>query len=280
MANIALCVGDTGHASTSNAVSMLTAMGHSVVTYNESSVTLAQLNSADLICWLRSAANTVTSGLNNIKTAFDAGKPILFASKGGQTPNTIEPEIKQGLFLDFCSDQGTRDVSVSIIETGVGEYFLQTSTSFWYFIEQSKIVNSAAVLATYTDISGNIIRIASAFCYKGQLNRIGNPFPANIAFCGPLYSLNNTHTESTKNLLQRTINEVLSEVFNVSVSVSGLEPLPATILITNKENTFRQTFQTDNSGVYQDLILRSGSYTAVCFSNDVSKNSKAIDFTV
>lgn len=280
MASIALCVGDTGHASTSNAVSMLTAMGHTVTTYNESSVTEVQLNAADLICWLRSTASTVTTGLTNIKTAFNNGKPIVFAAKGGQTDGAIEPDIKQGFFLNFCTEQGIKTNAVDVIEIGVSQYTLQTSATFWYFIEQQNLADSANVIATANDTSGSLTRVIFAYCLAGSLDRIGGRFPANIAFCGALYSANNTHTEQTKNLLSRAINEVLTTGFNVPVSVTGLTTLPAKVVVFKSDLSYQTDFITDNAGGYSELFLRGGKYTAVCLSTENTKNSIVIDFEV
>lgn len=271
MADIALCVGDTGHSSTTIARNALISLGHTVNTYNEATVTPPQLASVDLIVWLRDQAANNSTGVLNIISAFNAGIPLLMSASGKMSLVGLSSGGVVGAPhpLAFTIDNPLQ-VAQAVISAG----------GFTYDLRRDQLASGAKITHGFAvSNNSNWMTVAKCDARKGSKNISGNPFPANVSFCSSVYSMGSITTFGLT-LISESIAFLTSEPHLVPVTIDGLPNNQTSITIFNSSKKLIGEYESNTQGQINDVYLPVGNYTAICFSNDVSKNSKVIDFTV
>lgn len=284
MANIIIVTESLSHSAYNRTQALISNLGHSVTGVESASVTLSTLMQYDLIVCVRST--TVLAHSEVIKEAFNAGIPLLLGGVQGlpldqSSSNSAITTCgfggfvntrERGIFYAIKTDPILIDAGVTNIPTSIAPY---TSPDFAFGIRKMDITTSAVIIVQDSSVNDEVFM---AYAKRGDLDIHGNPFPANIMFCGFLYGGQVEYTYVGTEIVRNAIEAVLKSVDYIiegTVKDENDNPLVRTIRAYRRSDGNKVTeIKSDVGGNYKIYMSDEDYYTLVCLDlNDNTKNA-------
>lgn len=269
-----------------NATRIATALqngGHTVTLFDSSEAVAETLATFDVIVTNRSSSVQAQSEV--IKAAFDMGIPLL--CNGGANTTVLSPatlcRLATSVELDPSSigsnwalvpDYAFTGVSITppaSISLGTAQYY--------YYTPIGGEAGSAVRLAQRSSADA---RGAVLFAPKGGLDLDGNPFPANIAFCGLMYAGTFVMSPNAELIANNLVNKLLQtgKVYKGVVVDAADAPVSRTVraYLRQTGKLVAETVSDPVTGAFSIPAISDHTHYVVCLDLEAgTQNAKIFD---
>lgn len=288
MANIVIVTGTITHNSYVRTKELIDSLGiHTTTGIESANATLSFLQTFDLIVCVRTTDDINHS--NIVRDAFNSGIPIIVSGASGGSSddyvyysvatacavaNRIIRLASTNTFYAFESDAILVDAGITSYPYTFNAY---SGVDYAYAIHPSDITSSAKVLVKKTATDNEVFL---AYAKRGDADINGQPFPANIAFCGFIYGGNQTYTEIAKSIIGEVIKNTLTNIYITgTVKDKDDNPIERTVRAYRRsDGRMIAEAKSNVNGEYTIYLSDESFYTLMCLDlEDNDKNAIIID---